>query len=117
MKIQVKLFRFGNGKTRVVEIPSIDGTKNEILEQVFHYGQNMVQPQKGFQSVSVGDVIFIGGERWIVKNFGFGKLDHETYEILEKASKISNEGPDDLKHRYDVVLYNLIGDEAFKLTK
>ena len=113
MKVKVKLFRFGNGKTRFVEIDSIDGTKNEVLERVFMNGQNDFQSQN-LPSVSMGDVIFINNEKYIVKDFGFEKISDDFYNILEKASKISVEGPDDLKHRYDMVLYDLIGELAFK---
>ena len=116
MLVQVKLFRFGNGKSRTVQIPSISGTKNEILEEVFHYGQNHNQPQD-LPSISAGDVILIGGERHLVKGFGFEQVSDEDFEIMEKASKIENEGPEDLKHRYDMVLFDLIGERSFKLLK
>ena len=114
MKVKVKLFAHGDGKIRNVEIPSIDGTKEDVLNRVYHFGQNVIQPVEGRVSVSVGDVIFINDEKHIVKDFGFEKISDDFYNILEKASKISVEGPDDLKHRYDMVLYDLIGEKAFK---
>ena len=116
MLVQVKLFRFGNGKSRTVQIPSINGSKTEILNEVFHYGQNDFQPQD-LPSVSVGDVILIGGEKHLVKGFGFEPISDEDFNTLEKATKISNEGPEDLKHRYDVVLFDLIGERSLKFTR
>ena len=57
---------------------------DEILNLVFQYGQNDVQPQK-HPSVSVGDVIELEGTYWLVKGVGFKKM---TPQELEEYLKI-----------------------------
>lgn len=77
MRIEVEMNAFLNGEIRVVEVPdeewaglSDDPSK---LERIFFWGQNDFQP-KPFPSVSVGDVVRLGADRWIVEGVGWRKL-------------------------------------------
>lgn len=51
------------GSIRMVCVPNDkDRSRGELLEAVFHYGQNDFQPDTSSPSVSVGDVIELAGE-------------------------------------------------------
>jgi hypothetical protein len=70
----VHMLAFGKpGEIRLVAVESpADG--NELLEEVFHYGQNDYQTQP-HPSVSVGYVIELPGpEYWLVRPSGFRRL-------------------------------------------
>lgn len=74
MVFQVRLEAFQNGAVRDVEVPDeeIDGASNtSLLDLVYHYGQNDIQPVKDRCSVSMGDVIVFDNEEWKVEAFGF----------------------------------------------
>lgn len=75
-------FRFNKGQTRKVDIENTD----DILNDVFHFGQNDFQP-KDSPSVSVGDIIIVGDEKHIVKNFGFEKITDEFFNELKELVK------------------------------
>jgi hypothetical protein len=73
---------------RVVEIPNVTLAEN-LLDEVFKFGQNDFQPQP-MPSVSVGDVIRIGDERWLVEPVGFSRLDlheGERPEFVERSAQ------------------------------
>jgi flagellar motor switch protein FliM len=75
MVFEVEMWAFMNGQIREVHIDDerLEGkTKDQVLELVFHFGQNDVQP-KDMCSVSVGDVIRLDGVCHEVKMFGFEK--------------------------------------------
>jgi hypothetical protein len=76
-KFVVEMLAFGDpGELRTVEVPysAMHGQDEAtIRELVFHFGQNDVQPQQ-HPSVSVGDVLRMYGQRWIVKPAGFELL-------------------------------------------
>jgi hypothetical protein len=111
--VQVQQFKFNDGKYRNVEVPShhLSSDTFDSLEQVFHYGQNDFQPQSS-PSVSVGDVINLGSEYYIVQNFGFKQIKSEEYDNLKRVcNRAIKNGT-----RYDVELYNEIGEAAFKIS-
>ena len=61
---------------RLVTVPAeeIKNDLDELLEQIFYYGQNDFQPSKRHRSVSVGDVIRIFGNLYRVDDFGFSEI-------------------------------------------
>lgn len=74
--VDVEMHAFMGGAVRMVEIPVdewLGASEEERLEMVFRYGQNEVQP-KPFCSVSVGDVIVIGRDRFRVAALGFERV-------------------------------------------
>ncbi len=76
INVEVEMLAFGNGAIRTVEVPCDKfplTSDTDALEAVFYYGQNDFQP-KPFPSVSVGDVIRLGGARFRVEGMGFKKL-------------------------------------------
>ena len=81
--VQVEMLAFGEkGLFREVEIPTSyphQGNTEEILEATFRFGQNDFQPIADRASVSVGDVIWLDVEKWLVKMAGFKKLDEASY--------------------------------------
>jgi hypothetical protein len=79
MIVKVRMLAFGNGEIREVEIPD-DTTPENILNQVFHFGQNDFQP-KNCPSVSVGDVIEYDGLQMVV-SVGFMKITEQQYHDL-----------------------------------
>lgn len=77
MIFKVELNSFKKGSIRQVEIPDEelvwDGTVESILQQVFLWGQNEVQPRE-LPSVSAGDIINCQGKRYLVKFVGFQEV-------------------------------------------
>jgi hypothetical protein len=75
LRYKVELRAFGDGAIREVKLPARtfkDKPLQEIRTAIFAHGQNDRQPQS-LPSVSVGDVIILGLERWIITNTGFEK--------------------------------------------
>lgn len=109
--IQVQQFRFNDGQYRNVEVPTSEITSDvfSVLDLVFHYGQNMFQPQNA-PSVSVGDVINYDRRYFIVAGFGFTEIKSETYEVLKRACSASCKN----NTRYDLELWNAIGEESLE---
>jgi hypothetical protein len=84
MICKVHLTGYGEpGQIREVEIPrqSRESTSiHDILDLVFHYGQNEFQP-KQCASVSMGDVIEPSdGELWIVAAVGFKRITKQQFD-------------------------------------
>lgn len=109
--IQVQQFRFNDGQYRNVEVPTSEITEcvNSVLDLVYHYGQNMFQPQDS-PSVSVGDVINYNGQYFVVADFGFTKIKSETYEVLKRACNEACKK----NSRYDLELWKMIGEESLQ---
>jgi hypothetical protein len=84
MKIYVELLAFGNGEMRPVEVPDdkITDDPMEVLELVFHYGQNDFQPLP-FPSVSAGDVVHYGSKTYMVDFIGFSIADDQLEAMRE----------------------------------
>ncbi len=94
MIIPVHMFAFmANRDTiREVAIPvygelleMIDRDKealNEVLENVFKYGQNDFQEQDDKPSVSVGDVIQLKDRYFMVRGVGFKEISKEVFDSL-----------------------------------
>lgn len=82
MIFKVEMLAFGKeGEIREVNVPDDELTNNvEMdLEKVYYYGQNDFQPQQ-HPSVSKGDVVTIGEDRWLCESLGFRKLTESEYE-------------------------------------
>ncbi len=76
MKIEVEMRAFGDGKIRVVEVPANEAegeSEAGLLDLAFKWGQNDFQPQQ-MPSVSVGDVVRVGGKRFLVEGVGFAEV-------------------------------------------
>lgn len=102
MKFIVELLAFGKpGEVREVSCPSVNSPDPSALlsvlkvdwlaikacEEAFRYGQNETQPQD-HPSVSAGDVIHIGEDRWLILATGFKKLTPNEY-LLYKEMPLS----------------------------
>lgn len=70
-------------KFRIVSVPGNELKKvahadtvsiEDILEKIFHYGQNDFQPIKGSPSVSVGDIIYFLERKFKVESVGFTEI-------------------------------------------
>lgn len=75
--VEVEMRAFGKpGEIRKVELPDKDSglPVDQLLESVFYWGQNDFQPQE-HPSVSSGDVVRIGSERYLCCTIGWEKLD------------------------------------------
>ena len=111
---EVIQFRFNNGKTRKVDVPNKEITKNNLtnsLNEIYYFGQNDFQP-KNSPSVSVGDVILYNDEKHIVKNFGFEKITEEFFNILKKVSDSSDN--ESFLNSYRNRLFDEIGEKSFE---
>lgn len=89
MNFQVEMLAFGNwGEIRNVVVPDNApcNTPTDMLSNVFHYGQNDVQPQQ-HPSVSVGDVVRFGNEKWLVCNVGFRQLTNDEYSEYTRMAQ------------------------------
>lgn len=76
MRVEVEMRAFGSNELRIVDIPDSeinDSTINDILENVFRFGQNDFQPKQQ-RSVSVGDVIRLFDMKYEVDTIGFKKI-------------------------------------------
>ena len=86
MIVDVHMLAFyeNKGTIRHVEIPDYkdERDKQDILDLVFQYGQNDFQPQNIY-SVSVGDVIELDDEYWMVAPLGFKEITKEKFDSLE----------------------------------
>lgn len=97
-KYKVALVGFQSFDTREVEVPdSVKyATTRDILEFIFQYGQNDLQPIKNKRSVSSGDVIFFGDKLYKVDNIGFSEItaealwDEVTFQV-ERRKRTRNE--------------------------
>jgi hypothetical protein len=100
--IEVEMRAFGGGKIRTVVIPVAEGvgpttespfwrdlTTDQKLDHIFYYGQNDFQPVPNQCSVSVGDIIRLGGKRYRVDPVGFTGVPE-----LEPVIEDSRSGPD-----------------------
>ena len=66
-----------DGKIRVVKVPeaNVSPDNDALLEQIFYFGQNDVQPVEGRYSVSVGDVVELDpGYYFVVRAMGFAEM-------------------------------------------
>lgn len=87
MFIEVEMLAFGKpGEVRTVEIPDKDASLpvHDLLEVVFYWGQNDFQPQN-HPSVSAGDVVRIGNDKWLCSGVGWKLLDEAQYENILAA--------------------------------
>ena len=85
MIVRVHMLAFHEpGKTRLVHVPNAKDYfgRDELLEAVFHHGQNEVQPISNRCSVSVGDVIELplGGQ--VV----FYRVTREGFEMVRPTA-------------------------------
>ena len=84
MKIKVEMLAFNQqpGFFREVEMPDETSyeTQASLLEGVFMWGQNEVQPISGVYSVSVGDIIYLNGKRFLILATGFKEMSDADYE-------------------------------------
>lgn len=81
MNIPVHMLAFGNpGEIRTVNVPDNLWTENteKNLDLVFQYGQNDFQPQN-HPSVSVGDIIQLDNQYYLVRPIGFMGLTTEQF--------------------------------------
>ena len=51
-----------------------------LLEQVFYYGQNEIQPNPNRRSVMTGDLVYINGEYYACEEVGWSRV--STGELL-----------------------------------
>lgn len=106
MKFIVELLALGKpGEVREVDVPGMDhllpygsvglkGTRplrnshyfQSIAQEVFLRGQNEEDPQD-HPSVSAGDVIHIGEDRWLVLGVGFKKMTPNEYTIYREMPR------------------------------
>ena len=64
---------FGIRKVEVPDDQSVRLPEEKLLEMVWHYGQNEIQPQK-IPSLSMGEVVRIDGRRFLIVGKGFKEL-------------------------------------------
>lgn len=93
MIYRVFMLAFGGpGQTRLVHVPVKSRTREELLEAIFHYGQNDVQPDRHCCSVSVGDVIElpIGGQVvfYRVTSDGFERVQPTGFATREELANV-----------------------------
>lgn len=101
MKFIVELLAFGKpGEVREVEASTLSIYPKEAVDnalsnptlaemacsEIFHYGQNEAQPQD-HPSVSAGDIIHIGEDRWLILAVGFKKLTPDEYLLYKEMPR------------------------------
>ena len=74
MRYEVEMWAWADGAVRTVDVPDAEALGDKDLrDSIFKYGQNDFQPRK-MPSVSVGDVIRLGGKKWRVEPCGFKEV-------------------------------------------
>ena len=92
MKIKVHMLAFEDKEViRQVKLPGehcADMKDNDLLDLVFHYGQNdfAIGPEKNKScSVSVGDVVELpDGRLFLVMGFGFKQINANQLDYIRK---------------------------------
>jgi hypothetical protein len=91
MRFYVELLAFNelSGIMRPVDIEDHQLAEKEehILEQIFYHGQNDFQPQSGFYSVSMGDVVHLNEKYFIIAGVGHKEMDSKQYEFYKELSR------------------------------
>lgn len=97
MIVSVHMLAFQEGNLRPVVIP-VDHKPNEplpqsipireMLEMVFHYGQNDIQPCNGCCSVSMGDVAQIGDKFYLCCPVGWRELSEEEFQSYKNMDRL-----------------------------
>lgn len=85
MKFKVYLTAFKTkADIREVDVPDSELTfdDEEILELIFHYGQNMFQ-SRPHPSVSVGDIVEMNDKLFMVRSCGFEEITEEEFGKIE----------------------------------
>lgn len=82
MTFNVRMTALMDGGIRVVTVPDeiiepLCHDSMSVLDRVYYYGQNEVQNDADHVSVSMGDVIELDGELWMVMCVGFCKVDED----------------------------------------
>ena len=101
MRIKVHMLAFNdNGTVRYVDIPEAPdmADKGDMLDLVFKYGQNDFQPQQ-MTSVSMGDVIELNGEYWMVVAVGFKQ--HTAEELKNVPGNLTQHQDEYWKLMYE----------------
>ena len=85
MIVRVYMLAFHEpGKTRLVNVPNPKDypSRHVLLEAIFYYGQNEVQPTSDCCSVSVGDVI----ELFLGNHVAFYRVTREGFEMVRPTA-------------------------------
>ena len=71
-----------NGKIRPVHVPNhlVCDDEMEMLERIFHFGQNYIQYVVKRNSVSVGDIAELNGKFFLCEMFGWEPLSQNEFE-------------------------------------
>lgn len=88
MLIKTELIQFQDGKIRMVNCPS----DAPSLDEIYHYGQNDIQPQIMTCSLSAGDLIHLNNKIYLIANHGFKELDNfaaNEYRKMEFGERLS----------------------------
>lgn len=97
MIVHVMMTAFQDGRLRPVNVPNhelVNRTTEEVLERVYHWGQNDFQPVKECCSVSMGDVAMLQGRFWIVRACGWAEIspaDLEKYLKIDQRDRTWSE--------------------------
>ena len=75
----VRMVRIPADTHMIPVVPVLPG-RNDVLDAVFMYGQTDFQPIEMTCTVSVGDVIELDGDLFIVMDLGFKELTREDLE-------------------------------------
>lgn len=88
MNINVFLTAFQWGQVRMVEIPDAEcaGDTNDVLQRIYHWGQNENQAVHDRCSVSAGDVIELQGSLYLILMAGFCKISRDQLNEFKKLN-------------------------------
>ena len=75
MILHAEMHAFAGGAIREIEIPDDEWKSQptflDRLELAFYYGQNEHQPRPGLPSLSIGDVLVVPHERYLLSYKGW----------------------------------------------
>lgn len=91
MIVKVHMLAFMEGEVREVNVPDselpVEYRIDTLLDKVFHYGQNDFQPVANRCSVSMGDVVELGCQLWLVAPLGFREITREKFDELKRTPR------------------------------
>jgi len=105
------MLAFGRGAIRQVDVPrqveaEVRGDVQNLLNAIYQYGQNDIQPVVGIPSVSCGDLIYLEDGYYLVASFGFRKITLEQARALQTAQDIQTSKA--LRGFYDMFWRDLV---------
>lgn len=92
MIVPVHMLAFQENVTRLVDVHDhwlhLADSRKKLLELVYYYGQNDVQPVNDCCSVSMGDVAVVEGKYFLCCPVGWRELSEEEFRAYKATNRL-----------------------------